>query len=217
MLNVGTRASLRDADASPGEVNEQYIIDSLGPGSRFGERVRVQAFGTEQVFDNVTSIEALQGGFGSGNDQLILAKKLGTFRPINVDVESGDGDDLLINQSSAKAVFKGGDGRDTLLSGSTGDTLDGGEGDNDISGGAGAVITAGNGNNVVTWQTALGIPNSIMLGSGANRLRVIGTDAAESFTLNGSSNRPRMNLNGPNCWRKASRPSSLSAPAGPTH
>ncbi|TVP98792.1 MAG: hypothetical protein EA381_11745 [Planctomycetaceae bacterium] len=188
VLNVGSRSHLRNVDASPDEEDETYIIDSLGPGSQFGERVRVRAFGAVQVFDNVTRIEAIEGGgFGSGNDQLILAEKLGTFRTITVDVDGGDGDDLLINQSSAHTRFRGGNGNDTLLSNRSGDILDGGSGDNELSGVSGTVISAGNGNNFVTWQSEFGAPQSVTLGSGDNRLRVVGRNVAENYVLGGSA------------------------------
>ncbi len=196
-LNVGSRLSLRnagrDSSGNP-DPNAAYTITSLGKGSQTGEKVLVQAFGAQQVFDNVTSID---GNFGrlAGNNQVVLGSGLGTFGTVAVTVEdAGTGNDTFINQSHANALFRsvsgasssGGAGNvlisNTTLDQATQSTTY----TNSLYGGAGAILKGGSGTNAFYWDTAAGTPASVTSSSIKDTLTVVGTDAANAFNLSAS-------------------------------
>ncbi|MFO0937166.1 MAG: PKD domain-containing protein [Gemmataceae bacterium] len=184
-LNVGSRGQNRTTgldDFGIAEPDEAYTIESIGPGSVTGEKVRVRAFGATQVFDN---IETVTGDFGDGNDQLILAPSFGTYRHMNVIMMGGAGDDLLSNQSQTQATLLGGDGNDLLLSAAAADYLDGGDGNDTLSGGPQATLLGGAGNDSLSWQVGNGQP-VIDGGDGTDTFNVYGTDNADVISLTGT-------------------------------
>ena len=108
-----------DVDASL----EFFDIPPLG--------VRVRAFGSRQVFDNVS---AVTGDFGAGNDQVRILSRVGTAAPLAISLAGGDGNDVLVNESAAGVTLTGGAGNDLLLGGDGADSPDGGAGDDTFVG-----------------------------------------------------------------------------------
>jgi hypothetical protein len=182
-LNVGPRATARSF--VPEEESEAYTVESLGPGTITGEKLRIRAFGTTPVFDNVTSLE---GDFGTGDDQLMINSNVGLYYPsLHVNVSGGDGNDLLVNQSSANATLAGGAGDDVLLRSGAADILDGGTGNDTLAGGANARLRGGDGDDVLHYQVDLARPWELSGGADHDTLVINGSDTAQSFSLGGSA------------------------------
>ena len=80
LLNVGPRRLQRNVFNQ--DISETYTVESLGPGTSTGEKIRISAFGENQVFDNVTRVT---GDFNdrdldqdhNGNDQLTITANVG--------------------------------------------------------------------------------------------------------------------------------------------
>ena len=177
-LNVGARAGLRAEGVDRDAADEAYTIESLGRSANgTGEDIRISAFGTSQTFGGVRSIN---GNFGAGNDQLIIDSSLSDL--VTVYVDGGDGNDILINQSSAPATLLGGDGSDTLLTSGSG-LLSGDAGNDTLAGGAGSRLLGGAGNDTLYWQLDRGRPAEIDGGADLDKLTITGTDNPETYTL----------------------------------
>ncbi len=179
ILNVGDRGSLRRLE--PGQAAEQYTITSLGPGTLKGEKLRVQAFGSQQVFDNIVSIS---GDFGSNNDELRITENVGSFSPLTINISGGSGSDQMVNESSSPVTFLGGAGNDLLVGGSGVDILLGEAGNDELIGGFGAdLLRGGDGNDTITIEVAQGDDVTIDGDAGTDTIVIVGRDTAETYTL----------------------------------
>ncbi|MCB9937169.1 MAG: beta-propeller fold lactonase family protein [Planctomycetaceae bacterium] len=177
-LNVGDRGGQRNVEADA--INEAYTITSLGPGSERGQKVRVRAFGTKQVFDDITSIT---GDFGDGNDQFRVLEGFGQFTPIAITVDGGEGRDRFFNESALPVRFTGGPGNDLLAGGSGVDELFGGDGDDELIGDAGDdLIRGGAGNDQIVWELGHGTDDA-MGDAGIDRLVAITGFSSEQIEI----------------------------------
>ncbi len=192
-LNVGDFGNLRQVGLN--ESAEAYQIESLGAGSVRGEKIKVRAFGSVQVFDNITSIV---GDFGGGKDQVRVLPTVGTYRALTLDLAGGAGEDLLINESAAPATLRGGLGNDILLGGSGNDALFGDAGDDTLAGGAGIdSLSGGDDDDTLYWQAGAGADALLAGDAGTDTLAVTGSDAAETFALGATAGKLTVQLTGP--------------------
>jgi hypothetical protein len=193
VLNVGADAALRLA--SPNSISEAYNISSTGPGT-VGENIVVEAFGSRQQFNDVTSIV---GDFGSGNDQVRILPSVGQYGSVSVDLHGGDGADQMVNESSHIGVtFRGDAGNDRLFGSAAGDVFLGGAGNDLLAGGAGAdILRGGVGDDQLNWQRGRGTDLEISGGDGTDTLIVTGTNEAEQFTVPNASGNVLVTVAGP--------------------
>jgi Ca2+-binding RTX toxin-like protein len=134
ILNMGQRANLRAAYASPAEINEEFVV------SLVGNEIKVVAFGAEQSFP-AASVLRIVGDAFDGNDSIDLT---GVPRPATLT--GGTGDDILIAGTVA-ALLSGNEGTDNLFGGDGDDVLDGGTGDDYLQGNLGGDALYGGGGN----------------------------------------------------------------------
>jgi Ca2+-binding RTX toxin-like protein len=84
-----------------------------------------------------------------------------------VQVDAGDGDDVLTAATVVPALLRGGDGADQLSGGDASDDLEGGAGNDTLTGGAGADdLDGGDGDDVVRARE--GVRDAITCGLGAD-------------------------------------------------
>ncbi|KQT77982.1 hypothetical protein ASG59_11805 [Methylobacterium sp. Leaf466] len=153
-LNIGVNAGLRLIDNKL-DGNEQFSIVA-GPGVG---RFTVIAFGHQQSFDDVGSID---GVAGSGNDIIAVDENLTTA----VDFAGGDGEDVLYGGAGTDTLA-GGDNSDYLVGAGGADDLDGGDNDDVLDGGAGAdTLDGGGGIDLVTYVRST-VSIGVNLGNGA--------------------------------------------------
>jgi len=192
ILNVGDRGSRRRLE--PAETAEQYTITSLGPGTLTGEKIRLEAFGSQQVFDDVVQIT---GDFGSGRDEIRISENVGSFAALSINISGGAGDDQLVDESASAVVFSGGAGNDLLAGGPGNDTLLGEAGQDVLIGGAGQdVLSGGDDSDEITIDVTQGNDQSIDGDAGADSLIVVGGDTAETFTFSNSSGNVSLDVSG---------------------
>ncbi len=136
---------------------------------------------------------------GSANNQINLSGvTAGVFTSLaSIDVNSGDGDDVIIGTTDVASTLSGGDGNDSITGGSSAevilggdgqDTIDGGDGNDDINAGDGDdSVTAGAGDDTVTGDDG----DDTVFG-GAGNDSVLANNGADSLfgeagddTLNG--------------------------------
>ena len=96
---------------------------------------------------DITNVEALDIGGGSGGDTITVGNLDGTdITNESVTFSGGDGDDLLIGFEASKRLVAEGDGGDDALStGSADDSLAGGAGNDILDAGAGNDVLEGDG------------------------------------------------------------------------
>ncbi|WP_422931570.1 PKD domain-containing protein [Singulisphaera sp. PoT] len=179
-LNLYVGSASAGRAVGKGEVNEDFRVDTIGRGSLFGEKVQVQAFGSVEVFDNVTSIN---GDFGTGSDSLSIGSSVGTYDPGLAIHIKGEGNSQFINESATDVTFD--------VSGSTGyNVLQTQGGDSTLFGGAGIdFLSASGGNNTIWGGTGIETINwttgdgtlIVHGGGGTNDLEINGTASAESY------------------------------------
>ncbi|MFZ1728325.1 MAG: sulfatase-like hydrolase/transferase [Albidovulum sp.] len=157
-IRIGTVASRHEEDSAKGKIVRIVAHPDSAIIFESSERVAVHVTGSK------------------GNDVMVGPKYSGaTF-------DGGEGDDLLVAQSSRRNdrhAFYGGPGRDTLRGGNGRDTLDGGPGDDVVIGGNGFnKLYGGPGNDLITdgdhtseIHTGPG-RNRVISGSGKDRIFV---------------------------------------------
>jgi Ca2+-binding RTX toxin-like protein len=102
------------------------------------------------------SLTSLTSITGSDNNQVDLSLiSAGVFTSLTtIDVDSGDGDDVIIGTSDVSSTLAGGDGNDSITGGGSAEIIRGGDGQDMIDGGAGNDdINAGDGDDSVLAGT----------------------------------------------------------------
>ncbi|MDA0282002.1 MAG: FG-GAP-like repeat-containing protein [Planctomycetota bacterium] len=146
----------------------------------------------------VTSIVIITG---SGENTIDLSGvTAGVFSGLpTINVQSGDGNDVIIGSPDLAMSAAGQDGNDTITGSMNGDTLSGGDGDDSIIGLAGNDdIDGGDGDDVVTGDdgddTVLAMDGNDTVTGGLGNDSIVGGDGLDSLsgnegddTLNGNS------------------------------
>jgi len=188
------------------DANETVLIreDPVTPG-----RVDVQigtttaAATTAPSLPNVavTDVTSIVLITGSGNNTIDLSGVLASaFTGLtSINVQGGNGDDIIIGSADLAVFADGQDGNDSITGGSADDTLVGGDGDDTIAGMAGNdSIDAGDGNDFVTGDdgddTILGDDGNDTVSGNLGNDNIRGGDGLDSLsgnegldTLNGNS------------------------------
>ena len=164
-LNVGSRADYRNLANS--DTDESYIIEDQGPSSSgVGRRIRVIAFGRSNVIDNVTG---LVGDFSSGNDSVIFR---GTT-PITVNLDMGDGEDVVVWDGSGYATITGGNEDGSSDTNSLGDYIE-------IQGSGSATVNGNNGDDYIIHAVESGLAaGSVTVYGGSGRDRILGGSGSD--------------------------------------
>ncbi|MFO0937119.1 MAG: beta-propeller fold lactonase family protein [Gemmataceae bacterium] len=183
-LNVGDDAKNRSV--SQDSKDEAYTITSLGDSTGGGKKIRVRAFGSTLIFDNVTSIS---GDFGDGDDQVSLVESDDTtLKGLTFNLLGGAGKDMMVNESSASGTFDGGLDDDILLSQNTPDILLGQGGKDLLAGGLNATLKGGDDNDELRWRTDRALPALIEGGAGTDTFVVDGQNIDEVFNIGVTGN-----------------------------
>ena len=136
---------------------------------------------------------------GSGNNQIDLsAVTAGVFTSLtSIEVDSGDGDDVIIGTTDIGSTLAGGDGNDSITGGSGAEVIRGGDGQDTIDAGAGNDnINAGDGDDSVLAgagdDTVVGDDGDDTIFGGAGNDSVLANNGADVIsgdagddTLNG--------------------------------
>ncbi|MGZ0162813.1 MAG: beta strand repeat-containing protein [Planctomycetales bacterium] len=145
------------------------------------------------------SLTGLTIATGSGNNQIDLSGITGgVFSSLtSIDVDSGDGDDVIIGTTDLVSSLAGGDGNDTITGGSGAEVIRGGDGQDEIDGGDGNDdINAGDGEDSVLGglgdDTIVGDDGDDTIFGGDGNDSIIANNGADSLfgeagddTLNG--------------------------------
>ena len=145
------------------------------------------------------SLTGLTIATGSGNNQIDLSGiTAGVFSSLtSIDVDSGDGDDVIIGTTDLVSSLAGGDGNDTITGGSGAEVIRGGDGQDEIDGGDGNDdINAGDGDDSVLAgpgdDTVVGDDGDDTIFGGDGNDSIIANNGADSLfgeagddTLNG--------------------------------
>ena len=200
-LNVGTRSHLRNVKPCPVDgvdcdQDEKYQVQRNADGS-----ITVTAFGWEETFTGVTSIE---GSFGLGEDAFLAFNDLG----VPVTLHGGGSADRLIYTGSQQAKLygdggnddlRGGSGNDILVGGLGNDYLDGGAGrdtitscDGDLTGAGCSTTEAGTDDDIIFGFVPDLVGDVITAGLGSDKIEIIGSEASDDIGLAPSQTAVRM-------------------------
>ncbi|TWT93960.1 PKD domain-containing protein [Stieleria varia] len=153
VLNIGSRAGLRDSTGLLGIGNEQAVDYRLFAGPDPGD-ILVESFGRSQLYKNVTQITGTAGRF---DDTIIVSEDI----TIPVTLDGGAGNDLIIGGSGNDVLIgglgldelRGGLGNDLLSGGAGRDNLMGESGDDELLGGDDAdVLSGGDGEDILKGE-----------------------------------------------------------------
>ena len=159
--------------------DDVLVAGTLGRGAWIVTGVRaVSSSVTVTTFGTIVVVPAegdtIQGG--TGNDTIFGA----------------DGDDTIDGGANNDSLVGGG-GDDLLLGGSGKDTLEGGADDDTLSGqGADDRLDGGIGVNDILWDGVNNGDDVIVDSFGVNRLIIQGSDSAETYTVDETSNQVRV-------------------------